>query len=118
MRIKMRGALATKESDRFDLKQSKGGIADIEFIVQFGVLARAAKNPALTMYTDNVQLLDGLQDDGFMTKAQAKTLKAAYCTYRDTGHKLVLQGERAVIDAAAVHELSGQVEQIWREFME
>ena len=118
MRIKMRGALATKESDRFDLKQSKGGIADIEFIVQFGVLARAAKNPALTTYTDNVRLLDGLQDDGFMTKAQAETLKAAYCTYRDTGHKLVLQGERAVIDAAAVHELSEQVEQIWREFME
>ena len=118
MRIKMRNALATKESDRFDLKQSKGGIADIEFIVQFGVLARAANNPALTTYTDNVRLLDGLQDDGFMSKAQAETLKAAYCTYRDTGHKLVLQGERAVIDAAEVHELSEQVEQIWREFME
>jgi len=118
MRIKMRSALATKESDRFDLKQSKGGIADIEFIVQFGVLARAANNPALTTYTDNVRLLDGLQEDGFMSKAQAETLKAAYCTYRDTGHKRVLQGERAVIDAAIVHELSEQVEQIWREFME
>ena len=118
MRIKMRDALASKESGQFDLKQSKGGIADIEFIVQFGVLARAAKNPALTTYTDNVRLLDGLQEDGFMSKAQAETLKAAYCTYRDTGHKLVLQGERAVIDAAVVHELSEQVEQIWREFME
>ena len=118
MRIKMRNALATKESDRFDLKQSKGGIADIEFIVQFGVLARAAKNSALTTYTDNVRLLDGLQEDGFMSLAQAETLKAAYCTYRDTGHKRVLQGERAVIDTAEVHELSEQVERIWREFME
>ena len=118
MRIKMRNALATKQSNQFDLKQSKGGIADIEFIVQFGVLARAAKKPALTTYTDNVRLLDGLQDDGFISKAQAETLKAAYCTYRDTGHKLVLQGERALVNAAVVHELSQQVEQIWRDFME
>ena len=83
MREKMRDALATKESNKFDLKQSKGGIADIEFIVQFGVLARAAKNEALTTYTDNVRLLEGLQEDGFMSKTEAETLKAAYCTYRD-----------------------------------
>ncbi len=118
MREKMRDALATKESNKFDLKQSKGGIADIEFIVQFGVLARAAKNEALTTYTDNVRLLEGLQADGFMSKAESETLKAAYCTYRDYGHKLVLQGERAVINEAEVAEMSKQIEQIWHEFME
>jgi glutamate-ammonia-ligase adenylyltransferase len=118
MREKMRGALATKESNKFDLKQSKGGIADIEFIVQFGILARAAKNEALTTYTDNVRLLEGLQEDGFMSKIEAETLKAAYCTYRDYGHKQVLQGERAVINEAEVVEMSKQVEQIWQDFME
>jgi len=118
MREKMRNALATKESNKFDLKQSKGGIADIEFIVQFGVLARAAKNEALTAYTDNVRLLEGLQEDGFMSKTEAETLKAAYCTYRDYGHKLVLQGERAVINEAEVIELSRQIAQIWHDFME
>ncbi|MDD2660300.1 MAG: bifunctional [glutamate--ammonia ligase]-adenylyl-L-tyrosine phosphorylase/[glutamate--ammonia-ligase] adenylyltransferase [Methylococcales bacterium] len=118
MREKMRNALATKESNKFDLKQSKGGIADIEFIVQFGVLARSAKNEALTAYTDNVRLLEGLQDDGFMSKTDAETLKAAYCTYRDFGHKQVLQGERTVINEAEVVELSRQVEQIWHDFME
>ena len=118
MREKMRGALATKELNKFDLKQSKGGIADIEFIVQFGVLAQAAKNEALTTYTDNVRLLEGLQEDGFMSQAEAEILKAAYCTYRDTGHKLVLQGERAVINEAEVLELSKQVEQIWHKYME
>jgi len=118
MREKMRGALATKELNKFDLKQSKGGIADIEFIVQFGVLAQAAKNEALTTYTDNIRLLEGLQEDGFMSQAEAEILKAAYCTYRDTGHKLVLQGGRAVINEAEVLELSKQVEQIWHKYME
>ncbi len=118
MREKMRGALAAKDKNKFDLKQSKGGIADIEFIVQFGVLDQAAKNAALTTYTDNVRLLDGLQEQGFISKADAETLKTAYCAYRDYGHKLVLQGDRAVIDEAEVAGMSAQVGQIWHDYME
>jgi glutamate-ammonia-ligase adenylyltransferase len=118
MREKMREALATKDKDKFDLKQSKGGIADIEFIVQFGVLDQAAKNTALTTYTDNVRLLEGLQQQGFMSQADAELLKAAYCTYRDFGHKQVLQGDKAVIAEAEVAKMSAQVEQIWHDYME
>lgn len=118
MREKMRAALDSSEADKFDLKQSKGGIADIEFIVQFGVLDQASKNVALTTYTDNVRLLDGLQAQGFMTKDQAETLKAIYCAYRDYGHKLVLQGDRAIIDEAEIAGMKAQVEQIWHDFME
>ncbi|WP_333874289.1 bifunctional [glutamate--ammonia ligase]-adenylyl-L-tyrosine phosphorylase/[glutamate--ammonia-ligase] adenylyltransferase [Methylobacter sp.] len=118
MREKMREALATKDKDKFDLKQSKGGIADIEFIVQFGILDQAAKNVALTTYTDNIRLLEGLQQQGFMSKADTETLKAAYCTYRDFGHKQVLQGDQAVIDEAEVAEMSAQIEQIWHDYME
>ena len=118
MREKMREALATKDKDKFDLKQSKGGIADIEFIVQFGVLDQAAFNVALTTYTDNVRLLEGLQQQWFMSKADAETLKAAYCSYRDFGHKQVLQGDKAVIAEAEVAKMSAQVERIWHEYME
>ncbi|MCK9637417.1 MAG: bifunctional [glutamate--ammonia ligase]-adenylyl-L-tyrosine phosphorylase/[glutamate--ammonia-ligase] adenylyltransferase [Methylobacter tundripaludum] len=117
MREKMREALATKDKDKFDLKQSKGGIADIEFIVQFGVLDQAALNVVLTTYTDNVRLLEGLQQQGFISKADQETLKNAYCTYRDFGHKQVLQGDKAVIAEAEVAKMSAQVEQIWHEYM-
>ncbi|MFU8789292.1 MAG: bifunctional [glutamate--ammonia ligase]-adenylyl-L-tyrosine phosphorylase/[glutamate--ammonia-ligase] adenylyltransferase [Methylobacter sp.] len=118
MREKMREALASTDKDTFDLKQSKGGIADIEFIAQFGVLDQAAKNPALTTYTDNVRLLEGLQAQGFMSEDDAKLLKAAYCTYRDFGHKQVLQGDKAVIAEAEVAKISAGVERIWRGYME
>jgi len=118
MREKMRDNLATKDKTKFDLKQSKGGIADIEFIVQFGVLDQAALNAALTTYTDNVRLLEGLQRQGFISEADAKTLKTAYCRYRDMGHKLVLQEDKAVIAEAEVAEMSAQVERIWHEYME
>jgi glutamate-ammonia-ligase adenylyltransferase len=114
MREKMRTALATKESNKFDLKQSKGGITDIEFMVQFGILANAFYHPALTTYTDNVRLLEGLQAHGIIKQHTADTLKAAYCAYRDIGHKQVLQGDTAVIDEAEVADLRTQVEQIWQ----
>ncbi len=118
MREKMRVAHDTTENDKFDLKQSKGGIADIEFIVQFGVLANAAKHAALTTYTDNVRLLEGLAKYGFFTEAEATFLKNAYCAYRDYGHKQVLQGDRAIIDESEVKNMREQVELIWQQVME
>lgn len=118
MREKMRAALATHATDKFDLKQSKGGIADIEFIVQFGVLAQAAGHPALTAYTDNVRLLNELGRQGFMSATTAATLKSAFCAYRDYGHKQVLQGDSAIVAEADVAEWSTPVECIWREIME
>lgn len=118
MREKMRAALDTKEANKFDLKQSKGGIADIEFIVQFGVLANAAKHATLTTYTDNVRLLEGLTEHGFIYPIDAENLRTAYCTYRDVGHKQVLQGDKAVIDEIEVDWLRKQVEGIWHKVME
>jgi glutamate-ammonia-ligase adenylyltransferase len=118
MREKMRENLAAKETNVFDLKQSKGGIADIEFIVQFGVLAETAKNPALATYTDNVRLLEGLKQHGFITETDAALLKQAYCSYRDYGHHQVLQGLSAKAHGDEFAELRAQVERIWHEFME
>ena len=118
MREKMRSALDTKEANKFDLKQSKGGIADIEFIVQFKVLANALKHAELTTYTDNVRLLEGLAHQGLITQSDASILKAAYCAYRDTGHKQVLQGDKAIINESEVDEMKKQVEAIWYKVME
>jgi len=115
MREKMRASLAPREEDKFDLKQSKGGIADIEFIVQYGVLSQAATHPALTTYTDNIRQLDGLAEAVFLSRDNAATLKAAYCAYRDYGHKLLLRDDRAVIDTAEVAALSAQVGALWEQ---
>ncbi len=118
MREKMRATHDNVKDGQFDLKQSKGGIADIEFIVQFSILAYAAQQAALTTFTDNVRLLEGLAQHGFMTETEAELLKTAYCTYRDFGHKLVLQGDKAVIDKNEVSVLQQQVERIWQRIME
>jgi glutamate-ammonia-ligase adenylyltransferase len=117
MREKMREALATKEVGYFDLKQSKGGIADIEFIVQFGILSQSVNYPDLTTYTDNVRQIESLASHGFFTNEQAKQLKTAYCHYRDFGHAQVLQGNKAVADENEFAQQREFVEQLWSQLM-
>ena len=118
MREKMRDALAPKNASIFGLKQSKGGIADIEFIVQFGVLANAQKNIALTTCTDNINLLDKLAGVGFVSEGDAAFLQQAYCQYRDYGHRQVLQGKRAEASQDAFVAIRTRVEQLWQDLME
>lgn len=115
MREKMRTALLKEKPGQFDLKHSQGGIADIEFIVQFLVLAYASRQANLTAYTDNMRLLDSLVK--FLPEATITTLKTAYCAYRDMGHKLALQNSRTVVDEAEVREFKVEVMRIWAEVM-
>lgn len=118
MREKMRENLDTTKAGEFDLKQSKGGIADIEFIVQFCVLDQAATNEPLVTYTDNIRLLDGLAQIGTLSEPVTEQLKQAYCCYRDYGHKQALQGDKAVASEEDFAQSRAQVERIWQQVME
>ncbi len=118
MRQKMRENLSSTNPDTFDLKQGKGGIADIEFIVQFGILAHASENEALASYTDNARLLDGLAAHGIMSIENAELLKDAYFQYRDYGHKQVLQEKKALADNHEFIESRALVERVWNELLE
>jgi len=118
MREKMRDNLALKEPGRFDLKQGVGGITDIEFIVQFMVLAHAAEHPALTVHTDNVRLLDALAQCGLLTAQTTQSLKTAYCAYRDLGHRAVLQGQRGVVSEEEIATYRAAVIAVWHRLLE
>ncbi|TGQ76231.1 glutamine-synthetase adenylyltransferase, partial [Mesorhizobium sp. M8A.F.Ca.ET.207.01.1.1] len=47
MRGRMRTELDRSDAARLDLKQGAGGVVDLEFLLQTGVLARSAQVPAL-----------------------------------------------------------------------
>ena len=118
MREKMREALARKAAELFDLKQGGGGIADIEFLVQFGVLARASRQPDLLEFTDNVRQLERLAGGGFLTQGQAETLKRAYCAYRALAHRAALDEREAVVAAEELQDLRAPVQALWHGLME
>lgn len=118
MREKMRANLAAKDPAVFDLKQGSGGIVDIEFIVQFGVLSRAHDCKKLTEWTDVVRLLDSLTEAGFLNADDAGLLRQAYCLFRERTHRLALLEVPALVPADEHFELRSRVQRIWRDVME
>jgi len=118
MRERMRGQLAKGDGSQFDLKQAPGGIADIEFMVQYAVLAWAAEHPALLDFTDNIRLLQRLADAGLLAQTDAALLSDAYRAYRARVHRLTLQEQPALAAADEFMEYRAGVLRIWREVME
>lgn len=118
MRERMRAQLAKGGAERFDLKQDPGGIADIEFMVQYGVLAWASEYPALLDFTDNIRLLERLAQAGRLPPADAELLADAYRAYRAQVHRLTLQEQPALMEGGELDALRAQVLRIWRELME
>ena len=118
MREKMRGHLEAKDPYVFDLKQGFGGIADIEFLVQYGVLANAHSHHGLVRWTDTVRLLEGLRDIGFLSAEDADHLRRAYCHFRERAHRSALQELPSVVAVTEDLELRERVQLIWRGIME
>jgi glutamate-ammonia-ligase adenylyltransferase len=115
MRTKMRDHLNRAEPDQFDLKQSEGGMVDIEFIAQFLVLAHAHQFPALlTKWSDNLRIFESCQEAGLLTPEQTKQLIDAYCHIRDAGHRLSLGKATRVVSATQFVEERQAVTTIWK----
>lgn len=114
MREKMRQHLAKGTAQQFDLKQDKGGIADIEFIVQYYVLAHSHRHPNLTKWSDNIRILQALADEQLIPVQQAQQLTHAYLEYRNTNHRLTLQQQRFALNNDKLRERRQQVSDIWQ----
>jgi glutamate-ammonia-ligase adenylyltransferase len=118
MRERMRAELDTSNAEIFDLKQGRGGIADIEFMVQYEILANANRYPDLLIYTDNIRQLDGLERFGILSVADAARLRNAYRALRRRIHLLKLQEQPARIPVAEASDAREGVIRIWRRLME
>ena len=116
MRAKVAAAHAVKPPG-FDLKHGRGGIVDIEFMVQYGVLRWAHAYPALTRRTDNIGILKTLAAEGLLENDKARTLTEAYRRYLSLEHRLKLMERGSTVDPAALDGLPGAVANIWHELI-
>ena len=98
MRKKMVQHLAPTQADKFDLKNSSGGITDIEFIAQYLVLRFSHQYPALTRWSDNVRIFELMAKHQVMDEDEALALTHAYVTLRNELHHLALQALPAIVD--------------------
>ena len=113
MRARMRRELSKAGAGQFDIKQDSGGIADIEFLVQYWVLANAHARPDLLTFSDNIRQLEGLATEGILERPTALWLEETYIGYRTILHRLSLEGGERVVDAAQHAATRARVEAIW-----
>ena len=98
----------------FDLKHDRGGMVDIEFIVQYLVLAHAHEHPELIRNLGNITLLRMAGSMGFIDAGLAGRVADAYRTFRQIQHRLRLNGaERARIEPEAVEQETEAVRRLW-----
>ncbi|MNF96399.1 Glutamate-ammonia-ligase adenylyltransferase [compost metagenome] len=125
MRAKMRDNLGTKSTAAgtaanafeatapFDLKQDAGGIVDIEFMVQYAALAWSDAHPSLLRYTDNIRILEGLEEVGLMPAEDASLLREVYKAYRSAAHRQALQNEAGVVPGDQFAAERREILRIW-----
>jgi [glutamine synthetase] adenylyltransferase / [glutamine synthetase]-adenylyl-L-tyrosine phosphorylase len=117
MRAKMRENLSKAKPGQFDLKQDAGGVADLEFLVQYWMLKWADRYPEIVIFSDNIRQLESLASGNLVPQARVDFLVNTYRHYRERLHRLSLAGASNVVDAAEfVDERRGVVE-IWAEVM-
>lgn len=119
MREKMRSALASgRNGTGFHLKQDPGGIIDIEFMVQYLILAHAHEQPRVTDYPDNVRQLETLGEVGLLSEEVALRLRDIYIAMRSTIHRQALQTRNSEVEDTLFREERDYVRDIWQQVME
>jgi len=117
MRQKMFDNLAKESDGMFDLKQSRGGIADIEFISQYLVLSASHKHPELESFPDNVRIFEQAKHVGLITENEHTSLLEAYVYYREAYHQASLNDSQKAITLELANKHAQNVKGIWTKLL-
>ncbi len=118
MRQRMRDEFAKKpaaerEKLSFVIKQGRGGIVDIEFLVQYLVLAHGAEYPGLLTWPDNVRILETSHDCGLLSTTQFRLLTDAYLALRSSLHQFALEHRDSEETPHSLADYQRAVVEIW-----
>jgi [glutamine synthetase] adenylyltransferase / [glutamine synthetase]-adenylyl-L-tyrosine phosphorylase len=113
MRDKLRAAHSVKP-DLFDVKHSAGGMVDVEFAVQYLVLAHAAQHPALLANVGNIALLLSAEKAGLLPSGVGEAAGSAYRELRRVQHRARLDEQPTQIPAAELEKECKAIKALWQ----
>ena len=109
-------------TNQFDLKHDAGGMVDIEFIVQYLVLAFAHFHPQLIANLGNIALLSIAADCQLIERPAALAVGDAYRLFRAKQHRLRLDGvDKSRLDLHLHPEFAAarlQVIALWKTILQ
>mgnify|MGYP000853193765 CR=1 FL=1 len=115
MRKRMLDQHASRSEEDFDIKHDRGGIIDVEFIVQYLILGHAHAHPRLCGNLGNLALLGMAAELGLIPGDLAAGTRSAYRDFRRMQHALRLNaGRRARVERASVARRIDAVRALWQ----
>jgi glutamate-ammonia-ligase adenylyltransferase len=118
MRQKMidnHGTRSDQAAQIFDLKHDRGGLIDVEFIVQYLILGHAHDHPQLTGNLGNIALLKMAGELGLIPAELAETVRNAYRDYRRLQHHARLNNRKAQVTPAEIADRAAAVRALWQQ---
>jgi glutamate-ammonia-ligase adenylyltransferase len=112
MREKVRAAHPVK-AGRYDVKHSPGGMMDVEFAVQYLVLAQGAAHPGLLDNVGNIALLQRAEDCGLLGAGIGHDAADAYRELRRVQHLARLDEQPTHFEPEALAAQSAAVLALW-----
>ena len=112
MREKVRSAHPVK-GVKFDVKHSPGGMIDVEFVMQYLILANAAQHPELTDNAGNIALLERAEVAGLLPAGVGHAAASAYRAMRRVQHQARLNEEPTQVGPLDLQNERGAVLQLW-----
>ena len=101
-------------SGLFDIKHDRGGLIDVEFIVQYLVLGHAHRHAELLGNIGNLALLKLAARLGLISSEDALAVHDAYRYFRQLQHALRLQGDKyARVEARTLAPEIAAVKKLW-----
>jgi [glutamine synthetase] adenylyltransferase / [glutamine synthetase]-adenylyl-L-tyrosine phosphorylase len=112
MREKVRAAHPVR-AGRFDVKHSPGGMMDVEFAVQYLVLAQGAAQPGLLDNVGNIALLQRAEDAGLLPTGVGHEAADAYRELRRAQHLARLDDQPTHFDPPTLAPQAAAVLALW-----
>jgi glutamate-ammonia-ligase adenylyltransferase len=114
MRQRMRAELDRSTPLRFDLKQGEGGLVDLEFLLQAGVLELAAEQAVSLGLTRTPALIEALAASGWLARDEAIALRAAHAELLGRALACTLDGRaRLVAPDAGVTQARAAIRRVF-----
>lgn len=113
MRDKLRAAHTVKP-DLFDVKHSAGGMVDVEFAVQYLVLAHAQQHPSLLANVGNIALLLSAEKVGLVPAGVGEKAGSAYRELRRVQHRARLDEQPTQVPQAELENECAAIKTLWQ----
>lgn len=104
--VHMRQRLREEHNDSASLKYALGGLVDIQFVAQLGLLLNANQNPAILNSTTITQQLQALHQCGWITAEDQDTLIGAHAKLSHTQQYTDLVDDNSAIETGRLLDIA------------